>query len=161
MMKSAVMIEVHGDLWAEPANLYVITTNGAVRRDGAAVMGRGVALQAKQRFSGIERKLGAAIRSQGNHVHWLGLRDDSFAGLMSFPVKHHWREPADLALIEQSAGELVKLLDDWCTRDWETYTVAMPRPGCGNGQLDWVDVAPLLVPMLDDRFVIVNNEGES
>ena len=40
------MNEVNGNLWDSNADIIVITTNGAVRKDGAAIMGRGVALQA-------------------------------------------------------------------------------------------------------------------
>ena len=39
------MKEITGDLWTIKADARVIPTNGTVRRDGAAVMGRGVALQ--------------------------------------------------------------------------------------------------------------------
>ena len=33
--------------------------------------------------------------------------------------------------------------------------VYMARPGCGNGQLKWEDVKPLIAPILDDRFIVV------
>jgi len=68
-------------------------------------------------------------------------------------VKHHWRERADLILIERSARELV----DFVTDLWERgpATICLVRPGCGNGGLDWKDVRPVLAPLLDDRFMVV------
>jgi len=42
--------EVDGNLWEIEADWRVITTNGFVKKDGRAVMGRGVARQALQRY---------------------------------------------------------------------------------------------------------------
>jgi hypothetical protein len=36
----------------------------------------------------------------------------------------------------------------------------MPRPGCGNGKLDWRVVRLILRPYLDDRFTVVSFEKE-
>ena len=89
------MKEVRGDLWGFPADAYVVTTNGAIRADGAAVMGRGVALQAKSRFPGIEHALGKLIREYGNHVGVIPrLAGWPPVAAISFPVKHHWRQAA-------------------------------------------------------------------
>ena len=140
------MLETVGDIWNfRNEGWIVITTNGIVRKDGACVMGRGVALQAKQRFARLPFELGERLRERGNHVH-------SFPdyGIVSFPVKHHWKEPADPSLIEQSARELFDLS---LGVDRKFYLV---RPGCGNGQLSWETVRPLLLPWLEgDQFVVV------
>ena len=148
------MKEVHGDLWDAKADIIVITTNGATRKDGAAVMGRGVALQAKNRYSGIEHILGELIRQNGNHVIMI---TGNIPKIISFPVKHHWREKADLKLISQSAIELA-LLVDRLSGVAGLHTVALPRPGCGNGRLRWEDVRSIIRPILDDRFTVYNNE---
>lgn len=134
------------DIWSGEIDTICITTNGDVRRDGAAVMGRGVALQAKQRLPGIEYKLGDHIRSHGNHVCCIG-------SLIFFPVKHHWKNKANLQLIKRSAEELVALLKISTFID----TVALPRPGCGNGGLDWKDVKEIIAPILPDCVVVVTN----
>lgn len=125
-----------------------ITTNGYVKQNGRAVMGRGVAWQATQKFPGIDRILGTAIRRDGNHVHQLEPRGLSPA-VVSFPVKHYWDQPARLPLIEQSAYELLDLTE---REEWKR--VVLPRPGCGNGCLSWASVKPILVPILDDRFLV-------
>jgi O-acetyl-ADP-ribose deacetylase (regulator of RNase III) len=140
-----VMREAKGDLWTYPADVRVITTNGSVRKDGAAVMGGGVALQAKWKYHGIERDLGTALAMSGNQVHWLNEK------IVSFPVKHQWfDEKADIDLIKRSARQLVGLTN---MTNWQT--IAMPRPGCGNGGLDWEDVKPIIESILDDRFVVI------
>jgi len=137
------VIEVSGDIWSHPARWKVITTNGSVRKDGLAVMGRGVAFQAKSRYPNLPLALGRAIQLYGNIVQifpaWY---------VIALPVKHAWHQRADIELIERGCRELATNLD-------ATTTAAMVRPGCGNGQLQWEQVKPVIEPLLDDRFFIV------
>lgn len=153
------MIEVSGDLWkllpevedAWPC-LKLVTTNGECRRsDGAAVMGRGCARQAKDVVPGVEYKLGSLLAEHGNRVMRLAALPDA-SHLGSFPVKHGWREDADLALIERSAHQLVELVDRFGYQ-----TVLLPRPGAGNGKRSWeAEIKPLIEQILvGGRFVIV------
>lgn len=157
------MREDLADLWTYPADARVITTNGTVKANGRAVMGRGVALQATQRFARVQLALGTCLRQHGNHVT-IVLRPPEQptlymvdVPLVSFPVKHAWNEPADLELIARSAAELVKLTGE---EGWKR--VVLPRPGCNNGRRSWQrEVRPILTPILDDRFtVVVNVEPE-
>ena len=46
------MKEVTGNIWDYPADIVCITTNGSTTRNGSAVMGKGIALQAKERYPG-------------------------------------------------------------------------------------------------------------
>jgi hypothetical protein len=144
------MKQIRGDLWKlATTGTVCITTNGFVKRDGSAVMGRGCARQARDRYPGIDRVLGESLRHDGNHTHVL-MQDGSLT-IVSFPVKHYWHQPADPQLIARSAHELVELLDDHDL----PQPCLLPRPGCGNGQLSWTDVEPLLADILDDRVSIV------
>jgi len=138
------MREIRQNLWTIAADVHVITTNGSVRRDGAAVMGRGCAWEATQRYPGLAQALGQQLTAHGNHVH--GFPQYM---LVTFPVKHAWWQTADPGLILQSTEELVQLTD---AQGWRT--VAMPRPGCGNGRLAWAEVKRIIGPLLDDRFVV-------
>jgi len=146
------MQEVTGDIWklAQPGSWIAIPTNGDLKRNGADVMGRGVALQARERFVGVDRRLGQLLAEYGNHVHDLG----EWAGwrLFSFPTKHHWRDSANLALIVRSADELWAL---WVSaQQWPQ--VYLPWPGCGNGGLRREQVRPLLANVLTyDEFMLV------
>lgn len=139
------MKEIQADLWSYQFNAtIVITTNGTIRKDGACVMGRGVARQAVTLYPSLPHTLGDMIKKGGNHVHYI-----SDPNIFSFPVKHNWWELADVELIKRSVNELVMWVDHH-----ELMFVAMPRPGCGNGGLTWDVVRPLLVDKLDDRFTI-------
>ena len=139
------MLEASGDLWEQDGGVVVITTNGVVRTDGACVMGRGCARQAKDRWPDLPFYLGRLIRRHGNRVFYLGV----WGGIhiASMPVKSHWREAADVSLIERSAHQLVQIADGF---GWSK--VWLPRPGCGNGRLSWDDVRSRLEVILDDRF---------
>jgi len=146
------MKEIVGDLWALHAkgNWIVIPTNGIVNKDGHAVMGRGLALQAKERFKGFPIILGAALKLQGNAPFWWTAEK-----LITMPVKHHWREQATPLLIRKSAAALMKM-----RRFVTQEPIYLPRPGCGNGGLRWEAVRPYIVDVLDDNFTVVEYEGE-
>lgn len=145
------MKETRGNLWDFDADFTVITTNGTIKRNGAVVMGRGCAREARDRFPMLDEELGHRLRMTGNHVHVLS------SGIVSFPVKHNWWEQADVALIEQSARELQELgLDmDGAFGVSRVASFVMPRPGCGNGGLTWDVVKPIIEPILDDRFTVI------
>lgn len=146
------MREVKGDIWKfyEAGNWICITTNGTVRKDGCAVMGRGVALDASMKIPGLQRALGQRLLSYGNKVHVF-----EHSRIVTFPVKHNWYDKqADLALIRVSAAELL--------RRWK-YKISpspiyLPRPGCGNGRLRWDDVRTVIAPILGKDFCVVQYE---
>jgi hypothetical protein len=142
------MRETRGDLWQMPG-LKCITTNGDVNRLGEAVMGRGCAKEAKQRYPSLPRRLGFGLRRKGNIVMFF-----PDLALFTFPVKHRWRDRADLDLIAQSAHQLVQEVahPKLCGID-----VYLPRPGCGNGQLTWEEVKPVIEPIIaSDRFIVID-----
>jgi hypothetical protein len=134
---------IEGNLWKfhTPSNWIVVPTNGAIRKDGACVMGRGVALQAKKRYGTLPYELGQKLRETGNNVYTF--KD---YGLLTFPVKHKWFESADLSLIEQSVKQLLYVVD---------RPIYLPMVGCGNGKLSWKVVKPLLETYFDDSFTVV------
>jgi len=137
-----------------------ITTNGQVRY-GKAVMGRGVAEQVKTRWPLIADALAMQLQKNGNVPSHIGYVDTSLrwsltdsslkTRLFSFPTKYHWREPSDMGLILQSAWLMMQEAKDF------DIDIAIPRPGCGNGGLEWEDVRADLKKVLDDRFTIITN----
>ncbi|MBJ6724969.1 macro domain-containing protein [Geomesophilobacter sediminis] len=143
------MRETVDDIWSYLDDAVVcITTNGHVTPSGKAVLGRGCAAQAKERFPDLPERLGALIRVGGNHVQ---LIQD---GLVSFPVEESpWANP-DLRLIARSAAELRGMAD---RNGWAEIVV--PRPGCGGGGLNWNEVRPLLEAEFDDRFLVISAPG--
>ena len=144
------MRETFADLWTfhDRGAVVVVTTSGLVGRDGLARLGRGTAAQAGRRFPWFAARLGALLAEKGHHVHHVGER------VVSFPVEHHPLERPDPTLIRRSAIELASLAH---REGWTC--VAIPRPGCGGGALEWAEVRPLLAPVLDDRFVVVTVGG--
>ncbi|WJZ23542.1 Macro domain-like protein [Listeria phage LIS04] len=148
------MRELIGDAWTvAPGSVLCITTNGVVKRNGSAVMGAGIAKQATRRLKGIDEKLGAQLKLRGNHTQLIGyyFPAGKRTAVVAFPVKHHWRDSADINLIQRSAKELVKLSDKL---GWSE--IYLPRPGCGNGNLEWSEVKPILSVILDNRFIIID-----
>lgn len=150
------MIDARGNLWTYPPkapDARVITTNGTVKKNGECVMGRGCALEAARRWPRFPLYLGQQLLQCGNVVLDCGIWPSAGAPserIVTFPVKHEWHQTADLDLIRKSAIDLVQLTG---TMGWTT--IVMPRPGCGNGHLDWAVVKPVLEAVLDDRFHVI------
>jgi hypothetical protein len=163
------MKEALVDLWDLCGRVEVmcITTNGTVKNNGRAVMGRGCALEARTRFRDLDLHLGQLLQARGNVPQFLGYvtqhktlllagDEDKLIGvrhsqLWSFPVKHTWNQKADVHLIRYSAHLLREAVGD------ADIEVVIPRPGCGNGGLDWEhDVRPALSTLLDSRFTIIS-----
>lgn len=155
------MIEAIGDLWTYPCDVRCIATNGAVRRDGTAVMGKGTAGEANTRWPGLNRMLGDQLRKFGNRVLMLGIEsNESPIWIWAFPTKHHWMEKADLALIAESCRQATEMANAVGEKLGRPLRLALPRPGCGarTGQLDWeTQVRPVVQDLLDDRFHVITN----
>ncbi len=135
------MKEVYGSIWVHflVANHFVcITTNGTIKRNGDAVMGRGNAKQATICIPMVKTHLGKYLKARGNVPGYLTVMDRTY--LVIFPVKKHWSESADPSLIASSLG--------WLKYESESNplcTYHLPRPGCGNGKLDWEKIVKPLV----------------
>lgn len=138
-----------GDLWDYidyPMTALCITTNGYIKNNGEAVMGRGCAFQAKSKYPLLPKLLGDMISREGNHVFELiPLK------LYSFPVKHSWEQKADIKLIERSAKEL-----DIIAKRTLDYNFILPKPGCGNGGLEWLRVQSVIQDILNDQIFIID-----
>ncbi len=130
-----------------------VTTNGMLKANGCAVMGKGIALEADIKFH-ISGLLGQYLYENGNHCFDMGLY--TYFGkqyhIITFPTKHDWRYKSDINLIRQSCEELTDIANKL-----KLAKVYLPKPGCGCGGLNWThDVSPVLSEYLvDDRFFIV------
>lgn len=145
------MREIFGDLWQHHIEgaVVAITTNGMVNKVGSAVMLRGCARQARDRFPALLKTLGSLIKQHGNHVFDLGHQ------IVSFPVEEDPYQVPEMRLIDQSCRELVKLVD---YKGWQK--VVVPRPGCGGGGLEWTDVRTVLARHFDERFYVITVEEQ-
>ncbi len=125
-----------------------ITTNSYVKTNGELTMGRGIARDAINRFFGIAYGLGQAVKKHGN----IPLVNTKYR-LITLPTKVHWSEDANLELIEESLKTLIQMVTKLGLQK-----IYLPRPGCGNGNLDWeLVVKPLCEQYLDHRFIICNS----
>lgn len=144
--------EIKGDIWEfwKNGKWIIITTNGYVKKNGEAVMGRGIALQAKLRHPSLPKELGNLILQLGNvPMFFMKLH------LITFPVKYNWWEKADLKLIEDSA----KLTCEWSKKVIPNEIIYITRVGCGNGKLLWKEVKPILERQLDSRFIVCDSNS--
>lgn len=177
------MITYDGDIWdLVDTHIIGIPTNGFVTRNGAGVMGAGLAKQAADRYPGIKYNLGIHLRTHGHVVGWVW--NESDAGILSIPVKraylklkteddlnllltserHRYRIgnsvpgflcKAEVSLIEQSMQQLNSFI-----HKNQIGRVAIPLLGCGNGELSYEkDLDPLLQFMdLGDEYTLVRGK---
>lgn len=176
------MKETTGNLWdyLGKADAVCVTTNGTIKQDGAAVMGKGIAKQAVDRYPGIDRTLAAALQQYKINRPFKLVKDPTGTWVVSYPTKsegmliqtraqaeqyvvehmrHRFKYPAqvpgwalksDLELIKQSARLLMEMADKF---RWNN--VVIPAPGSGAGELMWAETREHLKTILDDRFTII------
>jgi hypothetical protein len=143
------MIEISGNIFNVSENI-VITTNGNIKKNGEAVMGKGLALKAAKLIPTLPKILGDKLLD-GNNVYYLG-QFDKFIGVFNFPTKHNWWEKSDLQLILRSCKQLIELVNIM-----QIPKIILPRPGCGFGQLSWnKTIKPAIENLFDDRFSVIS-----
>ncbi len=107
-------------------HVLVVTTNGAVKKNGECVMGAGIAKQVRDAVPGVAFRLGSLISEHGNRPFRLA------PDIWSLPVKHHWAQAADPLLIATSLEKMVPMV-----AKFQPEVLRFPRPGSGNGKLDY------------------------
>ncbi|MEV6714072.1 macro domain-containing protein [Lentzea sp. NPDC051208] len=115
------------------------------------VMGKGLALQFKQRFPAYFEAYAAACAAgevRLGRVHVVSL-DRCF---ISFPTKGHFRSRSKLSDVAAGLDDLVRVIGSLGLR-----SVAVPPLGAGLGGLAWADVEPLITAKLGplDATVVV------
>lgn len=140
---------LRGDMWSawERADLFCITTNSFIRSDGTLTMGRGIALQAKQRFPGIERALATHIQHLGAYGLLISERWPA-AKLAAFQTKRHFADNSELKLIQLATDRLLI----WALTHHDAE-IHLPFPGIGNGRLSREAVLPIIGDLPDNVFV--------
>lgn len=144
------MVKIHKeniwDIYEKDKGIICIPVNGFVKNNGCAVMGRGVAKECLNKFPGIDKILGDHIKRFGNVV-WI----DKSKLIAFFPTKWHWQDNSDISLIRTSAWQLHLI----CLLSKHKLIFYLPKPGCGNGKLNWEDVEQIF-ENLSDRIIIVD-----
>ena len=113
------------------------------------VMGKGLALQFKNAFSGAfnsyVKVCNKGLLILGDvHIHRVSMVSNP-KFIINFPTKRHWK---DLSNIGDIADGLLALKELLIKRGIQS--VAIPPLGCGLGGLNWLDVKPLIVQTFKD-----------
>lgn len=128
------MIEyIEGDIFESPAQVIVNTVNTV------GVMGKGLALSFKQRYPAMFERYKITCEKHMLTVGKLMLFYEPDHWILLFPTKENWRNPSKLEYIEKG---LMKFVQTYAEKN--ITSIAFPRLGCGNGELDWNEVKPLM-----------------
>lgn len=125
-----------GDLFEAQTEAIVNTVNTV------GVMGKGIALQFKNRFpenyltykKACEQdllKIGDLLITENNSLF--------FKYIINFPTKKHWRNPSKYEYVEKGLDTLIEEL-----KIRNIKSVALPPLGAGNGKLEWEKVKVIL-----------------
>jgi hypothetical protein len=141
------MILEHGDMWSvyDETDIFCITTNSTLRGNGALVMGRGLALEAKRRFPGIDKIFGREVSIRGEKYGFVMVANSKLA---AFQVKYHYWDKADLHLIKHSTLSL-----NWSARNAPYWRFDLNFPGIGNGKRTAEEVLPIIQYLPDNVHV--------
>jgi O-acetyl-ADP-ribose deacetylase (regulator of RNase III) len=130
---------VTGDLFTSPAKVLVNTVNTV------GVMGKGIAKTFKAAYPGMFERYQQLCEQGQFTIGTLWIYRTNHKWVLNFPTKKHWRNPSKPEYIE--AG-LNKFVATYASQG--ITSIAFPRLGCGNGELDWTrTVEPLMKRYLD------------
>jgi O-acetyl-ADP-ribose deacetylase (regulator of RNase III) len=133
-----------GDLLKDNSEAIVNTVNCV------GVMGKGIALQFKQRWPQNFKAYAAAcerkeVRPGKMFVYSLGeWAQPRF--IINFPTKVHWRGDSKIEYIEEGLRDLVSQIERLGIK-----SIALPPLGCGNGGLDWDAVKGLVLDVFKEH----------
>jgi len=123
-----------GDILQSKAQTLINTVNCV------GVMGKGIALEFKNRFPDmhedyLERCKRGEVKPGLPYLYRSLLPPQ----IINFPTKDHWKSVSKISDIERG---LEYMLAHY--REWGVQSLAIPPLGCGNGQLEWRSVGPLI-----------------
>jgi O-acetyl-ADP-ribose deacetylase (regulator of RNase III)/uncharacterized protein YwgA len=130
MVKVAV-----GDILKSKTQTLVNTVNCV------GIMGKGIAAEFKKLYPEMfEDYVRRCERHEIRHgVPYLFEASSFPPQIINFPTKSHWRAASRIEDIEKGLKILVAKY-----KEWGVKSIAMPPLGCGNGQLLWETVGPLI-----------------
>lgn len=125
-------------------NLFDANTDALVNAvNTVGVMGKGIALQFKERFPQNFKVYHTACKVGELTVGKLLFVQEGEQWIINFPTKQHWKDASKIEYIEQGLQELVRELPNY-----PITSLALPALGCGLGGLNWAEVRPLIVHYL-------------
>ncbi|MEX2181908.1 MAG: macro domain-containing protein [Gemmatimonadaceae bacterium] len=124
---------VQGNLFESPAQTLVNTVNTV------GAMGKGIALQFKRYFPEMFTEYQRFCEAGKLQIGTLHLYQTRHKKILNFPTKQEWRRPSKLEYVERGLDTFVRI---W--REAGIHSIAFPPLGCGNGELSYDDVRPLM-----------------
>lgn len=144
---------LEGDIFSSPAQVIVNAVNTV------GVMGKGIALAFKNRYPKMFEVYKDACEKKKFQMGKLMLCHAPDHLILLFPTKENWRNPSKLEYIEKGLDRFVK---NYAEKN--ISSIAFPKLGCGNGELKWEDVKPLmekyLKPLPIDVYIYLGS-GDS
>jgi len=148
---------------AGPFGWVVIPTNVGYTKQGVAILGRGIAKEASQRFPDLAIEYGAFCLKHKERTPVAVTRVRSWHGganVLTFPVQEYrgdaphlsWRQPATTEKVEQSCQQLKAMLND------KQLKVYIGDVGCAQG-LRVGDVRPLITKYFGDDSRVEHIKG--
>lgn len=133
-----------GNIFDAPVEAIVNTVN----TDG--IMGKGIALQFKNRFPLNTRAYEKACKDKSIGIGKILVTKESTIMdgekfIINFPTKTSWRKPSEYRYIEEGLQDLVKIINDYNIK-----SIAIPPLGAGNGGLNWTEVKELMIQYLSN-----------
>ncbi len=123
-----------GDIFQSKAQTLINTVNCV------GVMGKGIALEFKERFPEMfEDYIQRCERKEMRLGEPYIFRSLFGPQVINFPTKDHWKSLSKISDIEKG---LEYLLAHY--KEWDVTSLALPPLGCGNGQLEWRQVGPMI-----------------
>jgi O-acetyl-ADP-ribose deacetylase (regulator of RNase III) len=120
------------------------------------VMGKGIALMFKERFTENFRRYAAACKAKEVRTGRMFVTEvqelEGPRWIVNFPTKQHWRGGSRMEWITEGLQDLRRFLIEN-----KVKSVAIPPLGAGNGGLDWTEVRPQIEAALSglDTEIIV------
>jgi O-acetyl-ADP-ribose deacetylase (regulator of RNase III) len=134
---------VKGDLLTDDAQALVNTVNTV------GVMGKGIALQFKERFPDNYSVYRKACKDGNFTVGQLLITEskrlDGTKLIINFPTKTTWRKPSEYSYIEAGLSVLRSKI-----QTLGIQSIAIPPLGSHNGGLDWIRVREMIIRYLGD-----------
>ena len=127
------MYYVEGNIFESPAQTLVNTVNTV------GAMGKGLAKEFKRLFPQMFREYQKLCEAGRLQTGKLWLYPTPHKWVLNFPTKKHWRHPSQVDYVGKGLQAFVSNYDRA-----RISSVAFPQLGCGNGELDWSDVKPLM-----------------
>lgn len=138
------MVELKkGDILKEETEAVVNTVNTK------GVMGKGIALQFKERFPENYKLYKKACETGDVETGKMFVTETGLLlnprYIINFPTKKHWKNPSKLEYIHEGLKDLVRVI-----RDKNINSISIPPLGCGNGGLGWSEVRPAIEKALSN-----------